>query len=435
MSLLRRIRLRRLLGPLMVITVASAAFGAGVMALLSPFSSPGPLSVPALTGHGERDPLSAQRVYNRILPSVFDVTAALQYDDETAQGTAFVFDAARGLVLTNNHVIRDATSVTTTLASTGKRYAARVVGTDTRDDIAVLQVLRPPRLAQAPIGDSGSVQLGDRVLVIGNQAGQGDLPTIAPGIINSLNRTIAANDGGADFTETLRDMLQTSAQIEPGDSGGPLANSRGRVIGVDTAASTGAGTAGFAIPVDSALTDARRIAAGRGGPGITTGGGAFLGVVVAAGDHGTAAGPARLSSAPAPRRSAASRGADGPPARKAIAVPGRRHEPPGRGAGPTEPAGASCLASASEAVMPDRVAPVRYGALVEGVLCGSPAAGSALAPGDAIVRAAGRAIRSPGALASVLAGCAPGAELPVTWVELDGSSRSALIRVSVAPAP
>lgn len=433
MSLLRRIRPRRLLGPLLVIAVASAAFGAAAMALISPFGSPGPLSVPALTGHGpSREPLSAQRIYNRLLPSIFNVTASLRYDDETAEGTAFVFDASRGLILTNNHVIKDATSVTATLASTGRPYAVRLVGTDAAADIAVLQLRHPPRrLTQTPVGDSRTVQLGDQVLVIGNQAGQGGPPTIAPGIINSLGRTISATDGGAGITETLRNMLQTSARIEPGDSGGPLANSRGRVIGVDTAASTGTATAGFAIPVNSALAAARRIASGRPGPGITIGDSAFLGVVVAAGQSGTATGPTRLSGA----RTGSPPPGQAPPGRRAVAVPGRRHGTPGRGAGPGAEPEAPCLASESEAVMPGRVAPIRYGAMVEGVLCGSPAAGSGLAPGDAIIRAAGRAIRSPAALASVMAGCEPGTELPVTWVGLDGSSRTALIRVATAPAP
>lgn len=85
--------------------------------------------------------------------------------------------------------------------------------------------------------------------------------------------------------------------------------------------------------------------------------------------------------------------------------------------------------------MPGRVAPIRYGAMVEGVLCGSPAAGSGLVPGDAIVSAAGRPVRSPGELAAVIAGCAPGTNLPVTWVDLEGSVHSALIRVATAPAP
>jgi S1-C subfamily serine protease len=263
-------KLRRLPVPLLG-ALLGVALGAAGMALLDPFGSPGPLSLPALTGHGSPgQPLNAQHVYNRLASSIIDITAVLRYDNQTAMGTGFVFDGPADLVLTNNHVVKDATSVTATQAATGKTYHVRVVGTDSPADIAVLQLDGPPGLTAAPIGDSGHIQLGDQVLVIGNQAGQGGPPTIAPGIINSLDRTIeAAGSGG--FTETLHDMLQTSAQIEAGDSGGPLANAAGQVVGVDTAASTGAGTAGFAIPVNTALAVARQIAAGRPGPGISFG--------------------------------------------------------------------------------------------------------------------------------------------------------------------
>lgn len=423
------------------------ALGAVGMALVDPFGSHGASSLPSLAGHGSpRQSLDAQRVYNRLAPSVLDITAVLRYDDEKAEGTGFVFDGPRDLVLTNNHVITGATSVNATLVATGKTYRATIVGTDTATDIAVLRLDGPLRLTAAPMADSRDVQLGDPVLVIGNQAGQGGPPTIAPGIINSLNRTIEAADGGAGFTETLRGMLQTSAQIEPGDSGGPLADADGRVVGLDTAASTGQVTAGFAIPVNSALAVARQIAAGRPGPGIAFGTGGFLGVLVVPGaqaspqaqpqpsltDHADSGRHPLLSSmtggAARVPPAAATPGPRGEGPRKAVAVPGR-------GAGGPVADGPSCLGTESEAVMPDRVAPIRYGALVEGVLCGTPAAASGLAAGDMIVRAAGRTVSSPAALRSIVGGCGPGNELPVTWVDLDGSTRTALLRVAAAPAP
>jgi S1-C subfamily serine protease len=432
-------RPRKLLAPLLVVLL-SVALGAAGMAMLNPFGARGTQYPPSLTGHGSpRQSLNAQHVYDRVAPSVLDITAVLRYDDAIAQGTAFVFDGSRNLVVTNNHVIKDATSVTATLVTTGKTYRARVVGTNPAADIAVLQVDGPLRLTTAPIGDSGDVQLGDQVLVIGNQAGQGGPLTIAPGIINSLNRTIEAADGGAGYTETLHDILQTSAQIEPGDSGGPLADADGRIIGVDTASSTGPGAAGFAVPVNPALAVARQIADGRPGPGIGLGTGAFLGVLVVARapagpqaqpqpsltDHAASGRHTLLSSAagtPGPGR-----GSGGPP-RRAIAVPGR-------GAGGRAANGPSCLVTESEAATPGAVAPIRSGALVEGVLCGTPAATSGLAAGDVIVKAAGRAVSSPGSLSAIVAGCQPGTELPVTWVDLGGLTRTALIQVAAAPAP
>lgn len=420
--------------PLLVVSLGTA-LGAGGMAMLNPFGERGPQSPPSLTGHGSpRRPLDAQRVYDRLAPSVLDITAVLRYDNETAEGTGFVFDGAHDLVLTNNHVIKDSTSVTATPVTTGKTYRARVVGTDAAADIAVLRVEGPPRLTAAPMADSGAARLGDPVLVIGNQAGQGGPPAIAPGIINSLHRAIAAADGNAGFTERLRDMLQTSAKIEPGDSGGPLADSEGRVVGMDTAAGTGAGTAGFAIPVNLAVAVARRIAASRRGPGIVLGTGAFLGVLVVAGAQ---ASPVRSQPQPSLTDRAGSgrhlllssvAGGPGRGPRKAVAVPGR-------GAGGTAADGRSCLDTESEAALPDRVAPIRYGALVEGVLCGTPAADSGLAAGDVITRAAGRPVPSPAALISIVAGCGPGTHLPLTWTDLRGSTRTELLRVAAAPAP
>jgi S1-C subfamily serine protease len=371
------------------------------MFFLHPLRGPRPAPAPALTGHGStRDGLDDQAVYNRLLPSVVDVTAVLRYDDETAEGTGFVFDGPGGLVLTNNHVIRDATSVTASFPSTGKIYRVRIVGTDTAADIAVLQLLHAPRIPAAPIGNSALVQLGDPVLAIGNQAGQGGPPTIAPGIINSLGRTIEADDGTSGFTETLRGLLQTSAQIEPGDSGGPLADAAGEVIGMDTAASTGSSAAGFAIPVSTAIPVGRQIAGGRPGPGITLGTGGFLGVLVVP------------------------RGSQGVPAEPEASLTARSASPK-----------SGCDTTAAGASMPERVAPARSGALVEGVLCGAPAAASGLTAGDVIIRVAGQNVTSPTSLAASVTGCEPGMELPVTWVTVTGITRTALIRVGAAPAP
>ncbi|MBO0819553.1 MAG: serine protease [Nocardiopsaceae bacterium] len=415
--------LRRLLVPLLVV-LAGAVIGAVGTAVVGSFGWR--MSPSALAGHGT--PLNAQRVYDRIAPSVLDITAVLRYDDETAEGTGFVMDSRRALVLTNNHVIRHATSITATIVATGKTYTARLVGADTAADIAVLRLDGRPRLPAAPAGDSSSTRLGDQVLVIGNQAGQGGAPTIAPGIINSLDRTIVATNGDAGFSETLRGMLQTSAQVEPGDSGGPLANADGQVIGVDTAAATGATTAGFAIPVDSALAAARRIASGRPGPGIALGTGAFLGILVSTG---------QITPQSQPQSSLTNHGVSltpqgGDPIR-AFAGPKRARGLPGRGAGTGDEG--SCLGIESEAAVPDRVAPVRSGVLVEGVLCNTPAETTGLAPGDMIVAAAGRRVASPGALASIVAGCQPGTTLPVTWVDVNGATRTALVRAAAAPAP
>src|SRR6202020_3325451 len=100
------------------------------------------------------------------------------------------------------------------------------------------------------------------VVAIGNRAGAGGPPVLAAGVISATGRTIQAADGASGFTETLHNMLQTTAKIEPGDSGGPLADSAGSVIGVDTAAGTGGTATGYAIPIDTAIAAERLISAG-----------------------------------------------------------------------------------------------------------------------------------------------------------------------------
>jgi S1-C subfamily serine protease len=387
--------------PLLVVLLG-AALGAGGMLLLRPFgSSPAPASSPI--GNSATRSLNARAVYRRLEPSIVDVTSTLRYDDETASGTGFIIDGKAGLVLTNNHVIRDATSVTARLVSTGQTYPARIVGADVSADIAVLQIEGPSGLPTAPIGDSASLRPGSPVLAIGNQAGQGGPPTIAPGIINSLNRTIQANDGTSGFTETLHSMLQTSAQIEPGDSGGPLADAAGAVVGVDTAAGTGGVTVGYAIPIDGAMGVARQIAANRAVPGITLGVSGFLGVVMpstttssplaqAQGEHGLAAGSGSQS--------------------------GQR----------------DCLEAESGAVVPAAIAPARSGALVDGVLCGTGAAAAGITAGDVITKVAGHPVASPDALTAIVTAYRPGTLVPVTWVSTSGTTKSSMVSLDVAPA-
>jgi S1-C subfamily serine protease len=385
--------------PLLVVLLG-VALGAGGVLLLRPFGVLSVVPASSLTGRSAARPMNTKAIYDRLEPSIVDVTATLRYDDETASGTGFVVDGRAGLVLTNNHVIRDATSVTATLTSTGKKYPASVVGVDVAADIAVLQLQGAAGLTAAPLGESASVTVGTPVLAIGNQAGQGGSPTIAPGVIDSLNRTILANDGSSGFTETLRGMLQTSARIEPGDSGGPLVNAAGVVVGVDTAAGTGTAAVGYAIPISGAMAVARQIATRRPAPGIVIGTGGFLGVVIPA----TARHAPRLQ-----EQGDHSHGAAG-----SAALPG-------------------CLDTEAQASLPPAIAPARAGALVEGVLCGTGAAAAGIAAGDVITAAAGRPVSSPDALTAIMRPCRPGTMVQVTWVTADGATRTALVLVDVAP--
>lgn len=403
----------RALIPLLVVLLGVALGAGGVMLLRSsgtPGTSgtpgatgPGRPLVPAHAGHDTVRPLGNQVIYQRVEPSVVDVTSTLRYDAETASGTGFIIDGRAALVLTNNHVIRDATSVTARLTATGKTYQARIVGADAGADIAVLQLEGATGLTAAPIGDSASVTPGTAVLAIGNQAGQSGSPTAQPGVISNLGRTIQAADGTSGFTETLRGMLQTTARIEPGDSGGPLADSAGMVIGMDTAAGTGTPPAGYAIPVNTAMAVERQIAAGHRAPGIAIGVSGFLGVVV----------PSTAISSP--RRQAQ---------QEQGIITG--------GGGSLSPQG--CVGTEAESGVPATIAPALSGALVDGVLCGTGAAVAGIRPGDVITAAAGRPVTSPDALTAIMSGSQPGAVVQVTWVAATGTTRTSLIRLEVAPA-
>ncbi len=402
--------------PLIVVALGVALGAAGVLLLrssgaLAPAPAPsltgGPAG-PGRAGHSAAASLNTQAVYDRLEPSVVDVTSTLRYDGETASGTGFIINGPDALVLTNNHVIRDATAVTVTLTATGSTYPARIVGADVGADVAVLQIegaAGAPALPAAPLGNSATVTLGTPVLAIGNQAGQGGAPAVAPGIIDSLNRTIQAADGTSGFTETLHGMLATSAQIQPGDSGGPLADAAGLVIGMDTAAGTGPGriAIGYAIPINGAMAVARQIEAGRAAPGITLGVSGFLGVVVAA------------STSPSPLLQ--EREEHGLPADA-----GSRSRPPG------------CLDTEAGAGIPAAVAPARWGALVDGVLCGTGAAAAGITAGDVITSAAGHFVSSPDALTAIVSACRPGAVVQVSWVSTAGIARTSLIRLVTAPA-
>ena len=215
----------RTLIPLLV-AVLGIGLGVGGIALLRQFA-PGTASQVTVKSAAQSEPrsLSDAVVRARIEPSVVDVTATLTYDNETASGTGFVINGRTGLILTNNHVIRDATSVTVTVPATDQIYQADIVGVDVPADVAVLQIGAATGLPSAPLGDSATVNAGAQVMSFGNQAGEGGLPAVASGIITGTNRTIQADDGAAAFSETLHGMLATTARIQPGDSGGPLADS------------------------------------------------------------------------------------------------------------------------------------------------------------------------------------------------------------------
>jgi serine protease Do len=201
---------------------------------------------------GVNAPLSFAELAERADPAVVYVKTLQEQRGRTGRrrvvgeglGSAFVFDPA-GLILTNNHVIENATEIRVIFGST-KEMEAKVVGRDPPTDIAVLRV-EAKDLPHLPLGDSDSARVGDWVVAIGNPFGLSH--TVSAGIVSAKGRTGQDVKGLGDGTGYYN-FLQTDASINPGNSGGPLLDLGGRVVGINTAIRARANSIGFAIPIN-----------------------------------------------------------------------------------------------------------------------------------------------------------------------------------------
>jgi Do/DeqQ family serine protease len=188
-----------------------------------------------------------------VLQEFFDLPTQRLRRETASAGSGVIVDAEHGYVLTNEHVVRDASIIEVTTKD-GRKFRARLVGRDKPTDIAVLQI-KPENLTSVPIGDSNSLEVGDFVLAIGNPFGLGQ--AVTPGIVSALGRTGLGIEGYEDF-------IQTDASINPGNSGGALVTLDGRLVGVNTAILSKSGASngvGFAIPIDMARKVMRQILA------------------------------------------------------------------------------------------------------------------------------------------------------------------------------
>ena len=292
------------------------------------------------------------------------INTVLKYQNAEAAGTGIILTSS-GEILTNNHVVDGATSISVTIASTGKTQAAKVVGTDAARDIAVLSLDGASGLKAAAVGSSSDARVADAVTAVGNAGGAGTL-SAATGKIASFDQTITASGESGSNAETLNGLIETNADVVAGDSGGPLYNSSAQVIGIDTAASSrSAGTTGYAIPISTALSIARQIENGKSSSTVTIGYPAFLGVEVAANAAGSTA--------------------DG------------------------------------------QIGQTVAGATVAGVVGLTPAATAGLVAGDTITAVDSTAIMSPNQLSSVLGADRPGDSVTISWADAAGTTHSASV--------
>jgi S1-C subfamily serine protease len=199
-------------------------------------------------------------------------------------GTGMVLTSS-GLVLTNNHVVANTSALTGQLAGRGPIYRAVVIGVDPTQDVAVIQLEGATGLPVTPFDLSGALAVGDPVTGRGNAGGLDGAPIAASGTVTSLDETIFVEDEDATIMETLDGVVCFNAPIRPGDSGGPLLEASGKVIGMDTAGAlsnaTGASANwGCAIPITRAMTIAQEIESRTPSPYIESGHRGILGVSV-----------------------------------------------------------------------------------------------------------------------------------------------------------
>ena len=340
--------------------------------------------------------LTSAQIASKVDPGLVDIVTNLGYQNGEAAGTGMVLTSS-GEVLTNNHVIRGATQIKARDVGNGRTYTAKVVGYDETDDVAVIQLQGASGLQTVSTSSAG-VSVGQKVVALGNAEGKGGTPSKAVGKVTGLGRTITASDEESATSEQLSGMIETNAPIQPGDSGGALVNQAGDIVGMNTAASTGASTTSFqgqssqqtqafAIPISKAERIAGQIEAGHGSAKVHIGQTAFLGVQIStgstgSGDFGGLGGGSGFG---------------------------------GSGFGGSGSTGGN-------------------GALVAGTVSGSAAAQAGLTEGDEITSVAGHTVTSASGISSTLATYHPGDKISIGWTDQEGQSHTATVTLTNGPA-
>jgi serine protease Do len=240
--------------------------------------------VAPVAAHAE--PVDLTSAIRAVEPATVRIDTTIEYQGAIGSGTGFVVDP-NGAVVTNYHVVAGADTITATVA--GRSFTADLVGYDRTRDIAVLQLRGAGGLPTAAIGDSSTLREGEPVVALGNARGSGGPLTNEAGTITGFGRSISAKDELTGSFEQMTGLIEFAAPVRAGDSGGPVVDSSGRVVGVTTAATVnfrmGPGGAGFAIPINDALATANQIRAGVRSESIHIGRPTLLGVGVSTGDQ------------------------------------------------------------------------------------------------------------------------------------------------------
>lgn len=316
----------------------------------------------------DSDPASSTQSAGVVL-----VDTELGYENAAGAGTGIVL-TSDGEVATNYHVVEGATSIKVTVASTGATYTATVVGHSASTDVALLQLRDASGLTVASLDDD-SLATGDSVTAVGNAGGTGTL-TAADGRVTDLSTSITTASEGSVAGEKLTGLIETTADVVPGDSGGPLLDHEGEVVGLDVAASNGSTSAtidGYAIPISDALAVVAQIRTGDSTGTVQVGAKAFLGVQVTD---------------------------------TATAYPGAAYDP-----------------STTTAA----------GATVAEVVTDSPAADAGLEAGDTITAVGSTAVTSATDLSTALADHGVGDQVRISWTDAQGSAHHGTVTLAASP--
>jgi S1-C subfamily serine protease len=256
--------------------------GAGRGAGRSPFGNVDPFGSTPFTGPGKPggtpfESTSGTAATGDQLTGLVRIASTLKYQGGRAAGTGMILTSS-GEVVTNHHVVQGSTGLRVTVMSTGRTYRATVVGTDAKDDVAVLQMQGASGL-QTVTPDADGVAVGDAVTAVGDAGGATSRFTAATGKILATGQNITTNSEDGRSGERLRGLIKISSDVIPGDSGGATYDSQGEVVGMTTAASSGArDVVGYAIPIATVVRIAGDLEDGTQNARYDYGSPAFLGV-------------------------------------------------------------------------------------------------------------------------------------------------------------
>jgi S1-C subfamily serine protease len=368
----RKRRLVATAGVAVLVVVGSGFAGAAIA--LSVDGRGGPTQLEGLAGSraGTRT-IDVAAIAAEVDPAVVDITTQL------GAGTGMIISPG-GEVLTNNHVVNGATSITARIDGRGTVYRMEVMGVDPTADVALLQMVGASKLPTVHFGNSSQLAIGDQVVAIGNALNLSGPPTVTGGAVSALNRSVSASDESSGVSESLSDLIQTDAPINPGNSGGPLVDAAGDVIGMNTAAATGTSSQsatdiGFAIPIAAAASIAHSIETGRASSAILLGERGLIGVEV-------------LSVA---------------------------------------------QAQGLQTGVGYYQSPVPSGAVVAQSEPGLPAEEAGIEVGDVIVAFAGRTVTTPLELTKLIDLFHPYSAVPIVWVDQNGGHHHATVILAIAP--